>query len=109
MKTVFAMILMMALYDAQALEIRVKSMKKSAGFDRKYDLKTSIDEKVTLDCQSFVQGLFFGQVGESVIMLQEWECADLVSDMKRSHLHLKKHCLNVDPEQSVLESQATCQ
>lgn len=109
MKTVFAMILMMALYDASATEIKVSSMKRSQGYDRRYDLTTNFDQKLTVDCQSFIQGLLFGPLGESAIMLQEWECDELVQDMKSSHLHFKKHCIEVDLEESLLVSQQTCQ
>lgn len=109
MKTIFAMILMMALYDASAAAIKVSSMKRTQGYDRRYDLKTNFDQKLTVDCQSFIQGLLFGPLGENAIMLQEWECDELVQDMKSSFSHLKKHCLEVDLEESLLVSQQTCQ
>ena len=108
MKTVIAMILMLALYDASAVEIKVKRMNRTAGFDQRYDLKTSITDKVALDCQSFIQGLLFGDLGEGVIMLQEWECEELLTDMKKSFHRFKPHCIEVDFERSVLDSQQTC-
>lgn len=109
MKTVFAMILMMALYDASAMEIKVSRLSRSQGYERRYDLKTDYNQKIVVDCQSFIQGVLFGPLGENAIMLQEWECDELVQDMKSSHNHLKKHCLEVDLEQSLLVSQQTCQ
>lgn len=108
MKTVIAMILMLALYDAKATELVVKKMKRSEGYSERYDLKTSMDEKVVLDCQSFIQGLLFGENGENAILLQEWECDELIVDMKKSFSQFKKHCLEVDVERSVLDSQHTC-
>lgn len=108
MKTIAAMILLLALFDASALEIKVNRMKRADGYYAKYDLKTSLDEKVVLDCQSFIQGLFFGPVGEGVVMLQEWECAELMNDMQQSVHKFKKHCLEVDFDRSTLDSQHTC-
>jgi len=49
MKTVFMLILVFALFDATALEIEVRRMKKVAGYSDRYDLRTSLDEKVVLD------------------------------------------------------------
>jgi hypothetical protein len=108
MKTVFALILVFALFDATALEIQVSRMKKISGYSERYDLKTSLDEKVVLDCQSFIQGLLFGPVGESAIMLEEWQCDELTQEMKKSMSQFKKHCLEVDRDRAVLDSQHAC-
>jgi hypothetical protein len=108
MKTVFAMILMLALYDASAVEFKVKRMNREAGYEARYELKTTLNEKVVLDCQSFIQGLLFGELGEGVIMLQEWECQELLGDMKKSLHSFKRHCLEVDLDRSVLDTQQTC-
>jgi len=108
MKTLVAMILILALYDASALEIKVKRMNRTPGYSQRYDLKTSLDEKVVLDCQSFVQGLLFGPIGEGLIMLQEWECQELMGDMKKSVHGLKQHCLEIDFDRSILDNQQTC-
>lgn len=108
MKTVFAMILMLALYEASAAEVVVNKMTRAEGYSDRYDLKTSLDEKVVLDCQSFIQGLLFGENGDSAVMLQEWECDELIVDMKKSLSKRKTHCLEVDVERSVLDSQHTC-
>jgi hypothetical protein len=109
MKTIFAMILMMALYDASAVEIKVSKMSRSQGYDRRYDIKSNFGQKLTVDCQSFIQGVLIGPLGENAIMLPEWECEELVQDMKSSFNHLKKHCLEIDLEESLLVSQQTCQ
>jgi hypothetical protein len=108
MKTIVAMILLLSLFDASALEIKVNRMQRVSGYYGRFDLKTSLEEKVVLDCQSFIQGLFFGPVGENVIMLQEWECAELMNDMKQSVHKFKKHCLEIDFDRSVLDTQKTC-
>ena len=109
MKTIVTMILMFTLYDASAVEIKVNKMKKAPGYTARFDLQTTLDEKVVLDCQSFIQGLLIGPLGESVIMLQEWECDELMTDMKKSVYRFKKHCLEVDFDRSVLDTQKTCQ
>ena len=108
MKTIFAMILVLALYDASAMEIKVSRMNRTPGYSQRYDLRTSLEEKVVLDCQSFIQGLLFGPLGEHVVMLQEWECQELVVDMKKSVSRFKKHCLEIDTDRSVLDSQQVC-
>lgn len=108
MKTVIAAILILAIYDVSALEIQVKRMNRTPGYSERFDLNTTLDEKVVLDCQSFIQGLLFGQTGESVVMLQEWECDELIVDMKKSMSRMKKHCLEVDRDRSVMDSQHTC-
>lgn len=108
MKTVFMLILAFALFDATALEIQVSRMKKVAGYSDRYDLRTSLDEKVVLDCQSFIQGLLFGPLGESAIMLEEWQCDELTQEMKKNLSQLKKHCLEVDRDRAVLDSHQAC-
>ena len=108
MKTIVAMILLLSLFDASALEFKVNRMQRASGYYARFDLKTSLEEKVVLDCQSFIQGLFFGSVGEGVIMLQEWECAELMNDMKQSIHKFKKHCIDVDYDRGVLDSQHSC-
>lgn len=108
MKMVLTFILGLALYEASALEIKVQKMTLSAGFTERWDLKTSLNEKVVLDCQSFVQGLLFGPVGENAIMLQEWECEELKVDMKKSIKRFKQHCVEIDVDRSVMDSHQTC-
>lgn len=109
MKMGLTIVFLTLLNTAAAYEIQVGRMKKSAGYSERYDLKSTHSEKVVLDCQSFVQGLLFGPVGETALMLQEWECDDLITEMKKSHRSFKRHCLQLDLEQSVLESHGICQ
>ena len=108
MKLGLTIVFLTLMNAASAYEIRVSRMKKSEGYSERYDLQSSHSENVVLDCQSFVQGLLFGPVGETALMLQEWECGDLINEMKKSHRSLQGHCLQVDLEHSVLESHEAC-
>ena len=109
MKLSLTVVFLTLLNSAFAFEIKVSRMKKSAGYSERYELKSTHTEKVVLDCQSFVQGLLFGPFGETALMLQEWECDDLVTELKKSHRSFRSHCLEVDLEGSVLVSHQTCQ
>ena len=108
MKTIVVMILMLALYDVSATEVKVSRMSRVSGYSERFELKTSINEKLTLDCQSFIQGILMGPMGESAILLQEWECEELMHDMKNSLQRRKPHCLELDFDRNVMDSQATC-
>jgi hypothetical protein len=109
MKSVIALILVLNLIDALAVEVQVSGMNTSQDFEARFDLVTPHPQKVVLDCQSFVQGLFFGPIGEEeIIMLEEWECAELMGDMKKTIDGSGKHCLEVDFDRSVLDQQKPC-
>ncbi len=109
MKTLFALILLASLIEARADEVRVSRMDVTDGYDARYDLKTSLNEKVVLDCQSFVQGLLLGEVGESVILMEESECQQLMGDMGSSFYNSKQHCLELNFQDSVMVKQETCE
>jgi len=108
MKTIVLMILMLALYDASAEEVKVTRMSRVSGYTERFELKTSIDEKVMLDCQSFIQGILMGPMGETAIMLQEWECEELMHDMKKSLQKRQPHCLEIDFDRNIMDTQGTC-
>ena len=108
MKKLMTALLLLTLCEAHALEFRVQKMKKAAGFTERYDLQTNLTQEVALDCQSFIQGLIFGQAGDNAVMLQEWVCQELSTAMKKSQRQGKEHCLVVDEANNVLESQQTC-
>jgi hypothetical protein len=108
MKKAIAMIFMLAHFEVWGTELVVKKMTRSQGYSDRYDLKTTSSEKVILDCQSFIQGLLFGENGQNAIFLQEWECEELVQDMKKTFSRYKKHCLEIDFERGVLDTQHTC-
>lgn len=108
MKSLAAFILLLSLVDAIGVEIQVNSMEKT-DLEARFDLGTTRPEKVVLDCQSFIQGLFFGPLGEEeVIMLEEWECEQLMVDMKKTIDSQEKHCLEVDFDRSLLDQQKPC-
>ena len=109
MKSVIALILVLNLIDAFALEVQVSGMNNIEDFESRFDLVSPHPHKVVLDCQSFVQGLFFGPIGEEeIIMLEEWECLELMGDMKKTIDQKEKHCLEVDFDRSVLDQQKPC-
>ena len=109
MKSVIALILVLNLIEALALEVQVSGMNNVQDFESRFDLVSPHPQKVVLDCQSFVQGLFFGPVGEEeIIMLEEWECEELMGDMKKTIDQKEKHCLEVDFDRSVLDQQKSC-
>ena len=108
MKAILALILVLALYDASALDLKVSRMKREQGYAERYNLVTNLDHKVVLDCQSFIQGLLFGPLGESAVMLEEWECDELTQDMKKSMSKFKQHCVVIDPDRGVVDSHQTC-
>lgn len=109
MKSVIALILVLNLIDAFALEVQVTGMNSTPEYEARFDLVSPHPQKVVLDCQSFVQGLFFGPIGEEeIIMLEEWECAELMGDMKKTIDQKEKHCLEVDFDRSVLDQQKPC-
>lgn len=108
MKMLTMIVLFFSLFEAHALEFSVSEMKRSPGFDERYDLQTTLSEELALDCQSFIQGLLFGPSGESAIMMQEWECDELVLEIEKSQGQAKSHCLVVDEVRGTLVKHETC-
>jgi hypothetical protein len=109
MKKLTVLIFLLGLLDVSAIEIQVSDMQRTTELEGRFDLLTSRPEKVVLDCQSFLQGLFFGPVGEeTVVLLEEWECEQLMVDMKISTDQKQKHCLEIDFDRLLLEQQRSC-
>lgn len=109
MKHYLLMSLAILVLPTHAAEIRVSHMTLSTGFDFRYNLTTSIKDPVILDCQSFIQGLFIGASGaEQTILMAEWECEELVSEMNESLGRKEKHCLEVDTDRGELTSHQSC-
>lgn len=108
MKAVLTFFFLLFMLNAEALEIKVKRMSLDSGYHNRYKLTTNLDEKIVLDCQSFVQGLLFGELGETGILLDEWECAEVIQEMKASLRRFKKYCLEVDLERGVLDYHEKC-
>ena len=93
MKWMLAILITLPL--AQALDIKVSSLKNSPNMDRSFILKTNLTEKVVLDCQSFIQGL---TIGDDLIMMDPQGCEDLYFRIKGSLKKWQKHCLDVEYE-----------
>jgi hypothetical protein len=109
MKNISVLIFLLGFINAMAVEVEVSDMEVSAELEGRFDLETNHPQKVVLDCQSFIQGLFFGERGgEQVIMLEESECQQLVEDMHEGIGQYQRHCLEVDFDSSILQSQGRC-
>lgn len=99
MKLFTLLVLALSLSMAHAEEIKVSGMKVVSGMDRSFTLKTNFNEKVVLDCQSFIQGLTFGEGEASALyMLGADECESLYINMNNSLKKNKKHCIEIDSE-----------
>ena len=107
MKKVLLLICCLFSLQLSAFELKVSKMNKT-DLPLKWNLETNIEEKVTLDCQSFIQGILFGQFGEDAIMLNVWECDELKEGMKKSLGKRKQHCLVIDTDRNLIESHQTC-
>lgn len=99
MKFITLLVVSMMIGYAHAEEVKVSSMKVVEGMDRSFSLKTNLNEKVILDCQSFIQGLTFGENGSSSLyMMDAHECENLYSNMRESFKKRQKHCIEIDSE-----------
>jgi len=107
MKKVLLLICCLFSLQLSAFELRVSKMNKTH-LPLKWSLETNMDEKISLDCQSFIQGLLFGVYEEDAIMLNEWECDELKEGMKKSLGKKKHHCIVIDTDRNLIESQQTC-
>ncbi len=110
MKSLIALLLVLIMWDSFAEEIKVTKMNRSNGFHSRFDLKSNLSEKLVLDCQSFLQGLMFGEKPQTqdMILLADWECEQLMTDMKKSTSSFSKHCLEVDYQTMSLISHSSC-
>ena len=89
-------------FSLHAEEIKVTKMKLTPGMERSFVLKTSLPEKVVLDCQSFIQGL---SVGEQLYMMDANHCESLAKGMMESFKSSRTHCIDVEDE---VRSDYTC-
>lgn len=82
---------------AWAAEIKVSRMTNEGGMDRSFLLRSNYHSQVTLDCHSFIQGLYLGPRSEGqLLMLEPWECEDLYTRIRSSLRSLQKHCIDVE-------------
>jgi hypothetical protein len=87
-------------------EIRVKKMTKDGELERSFVLKTNLQEKVVLDCQSFIQGLRIGEYEQAtVFMLDPESCTDLQNRIRLSLRKYRHHCIEVESD---IRSDETC-
>lgn len=95
-----ALTLILICSSAVAGEMKISRMKNEQGMDRSFLLATNSPQQVTLDCQSFVQGLYLGPRSEGrLLMLEAWECEELYLRIKASLKSRQKHC--IDAEDSI--------
>ncbi|MGE3609991.1 MAG: hypothetical protein AB7I27_10430 [Bacteriovoracaceae bacterium] len=97
MKKLTCAVLLIISTTLLAIEIEVSKMKNSQGMERSFDLTTSLDERVVLDCQSFIQGLMIGEHGkEHIFMLDAQECQDIYGRINSSLNARRHHCIDVE-------------
>ncbi len=95
MKT--ALLLALLSFPLMADVLTVSSMKSEPQMDRSFFLKTQLEDKVLLDCQSFLQGIYIGpRNGGAFFMMEPDECADLYTRIRASHRKFKKHCIDIE-------------
>lgn len=106
MKLILMSLLMLICFQISALEVQVSELQQRPQMDHQFSLMTSLNKKVILDCQSFIQGLSIGEVPQQIFyMLEPYECEDLYGRINSSLLLLKKHCLDLD---EIIRSDYTC-
>jgi hypothetical protein len=99
MKIVLGLILVLSIFEVYATEIKVKKMIKDGDLDRSFVLKTNLQEKVVIDCQSFIQGLRIGEYEEAqTYMLDPEACEGLQSRVSVSLKKRKSHCIFVEED-----------
>lgn len=102
----YLLTLMFLMTSAFGLELKVSGMKAESGMVQSFDLHTGHHKPVTLDCQSFIQGLYLGPRNTTdIIMLDAWECQELFRRIDTSLKSQRRHCLDIE---EVLRSDYSC-
>lgn len=97
MKVLLVLLLLLALLDVQAFEMRVRKMVMEDDLERSYVLTTNHSEKVVLDCQSFIQGLRLGEFENAFTYLMDsQECEGLQKRIKKSLRKSQDYCLDLE-------------
>jgi len=79
-----------------AQEITINKMTLESDLEKSYRLETNLTEKVWIDCQSFIQGLRFGEFSEArFVLMGDEDCMDLQERIRLSLDQGQKHCLDV--------------
>lgn len=98
MKTLLGLTLLLSA-TAFGAELKISGMTLVPQMDRSFDLKTQYEEKIVLDCQSFIQGIRVGEKGEAkVFMMGAWECEELASHIHSSVEKGQSHCVQVEKD-----------
>ena len=106
MKIVILLILFLKFPILNAEDIVVRKMLKDGSLERSFVLKTNLDEKVVIDCQSFIQGLRIGEYERAfTFLLETEECEGLQNRIKGSLKRGFFHCIQVHQE---IESDSAC-
>lgn len=86
--------------------VKVSSMKGEPYMERSFFLKTQLQDKVLLDCQSFLQGITIGpRDGGAFFMMEPDECEGLYLRIRGSLRKFKKHCIDIE---DYVQSDETC-
>lgn len=89
-----------------ASEIQVSRMTLEPQMERSFVLKTNLTKSVTLDCQSFVQGLYLGpRHHNDFLMLEPQECEELYQRILQTLKGSEQHCLEIE---DTIRSDYTC-
>jgi hypothetical protein len=95
----FLGILFLIAFTATADEIRVSRMMKDGPLERSFVLKTNIQNKVVIDCQSFIQGLRIGEYEQAInYLLDPEECEGLQTRIRSSLRKGHFHCIDLDQD-----------
>lgn len=95
MKT--ALIFLLLSFPLMADVLQVSGMKNEPSMERSFMLKTQLQDKVLLDCQSFLQGIYIGpRDGGAFFMMEPDECEGLYNRVKGSLRKFKKHCIDIE-------------
>jgi hypothetical protein len=99
MKRTIGLFLLLISFSASAFEIKVKKMMRDGELDRSFVLATQLEDKVVLDCQSFIQGLRIGEAESAVHFLMEpFDCESLQDRIRSSNRRRQKHCIDVEDD-----------
>ncbi len=99
MKALLVMMTIVGSFSLFAYEIKVSKMIKEPLMDRRWNLKSSLETRLVLDCQSFLQGLTLGEKeSEEFYMMDSQDCENLAGRMKNSLSKRENHCLDLEDD-----------
>jgi hypothetical protein len=103
MKTAFLVLFLS--FPLMADVLTVSGIKGEPGMHQSFILKTQLDDKVLLDCQSFMNGIYIGpRAGGLFFMLDSSECQALYENIRGSLKKHKKHCIDIEDAVNADES-----